>query len=88
MRAVISVLGKDQVGILAGASAVCMESNANIEEVTQAVLQKEFFAMTMIIEISQMNCEIIELQERLQKRLPTQKIHVMHEDIFNAMHRI
>lgn len=87
MRAVITVIGRDMVGILAKVSTTCAEANANVIEVTQSVLQ-EFFAMVMLIDIEKMNCELPELQERLKNNVSGMKIHVMHEDIFNSMHRI
>lgn len=75
------------VGILAKVSTTCAEANANVIEVTQSVLQ-EFFAMIMLVDIENMNCELGELQERLKANVEGMKIHVMHEDIFNSMHRI
>lgn len=87
MRAVITVIGKDMVGILAKVSTTCAEANANVTDVTQSVLQ-EFFAMVMLVDIEKMNCDLNDLKERLGAILPDMKIHVMHEDIFNSMHRI
>ncbi|HVI41105.1 MAG TPA: ACT domain-containing protein [Anaerovoracaceae bacterium] len=87
MRAVITVIGRDMVGILAKVSTTCAEANANVIEVTQSVLQ-EFFAMVMLIDIEKMNCELGELQEHLKANVSGMTIHVMHEDIFNSMHRI
>ena len=87
MKAVITVIGKDMVGLLARVSTTCAESNANVLEVTQSVLQ-DYFAMIMIIEIDKMNCDLDELRARLAKNVPEMIIHVMHEDIFNSMHRI
>ena len=87
MKAVITVIGKDMVGLLARVATTCAESNANVLEVTQNVLQ-DYFAMIMIIDITQMNCDIDELRGRLAKNVPEMIIHVMHEDIFNSMHRI
>lgn len=87
MRAVITVIGRDMVGILAKVSTVCAEANANVIEVTQSVLQ-EFFAMVMLIDIEKMNCDLGELQKRLAVNVSGMTIHVMHEDIFNSMHRI
>lgn len=87
MRAVITVIGRDMVGILAKVSTTCAEANANVIEVTQSVLQ-EFFAMVMLVDIEKMNCDLGELQEHLKNNVPGMKIHVMHEDIFNSMHRI
>ena len=75
------------VGILARVANVCAASNANILEVTQSVLQ-EYFCMVMIVEIDKLNCELDELKGRLEKECPDMKIFVMHEDIFNSMHRI
>lgn len=48
MKAVITVIGKDMVGILAKVSTVCAECNANVIEVTQSVLQ-DMFAMIMLV---------------------------------------
>ncbi len=87
MKAVITVVGKDMVGILARVSTTCASVNANVLEVTQSILQ-EYFAMVMLIDISAMNCELDELREKLAANVPDMTIHVMHEDIFNSMHRI
>jgi ACT domain-containing protein len=87
MRAVITVIGRDMVGILAKVSTTCAEANANVIEVTQSVLQ-DFFAMVMLVDIEKLNCDLPELQERLKNNVTGMKIHVMHEDIFNSMHRI
>ncbi|QIB69096.1 ACT domain-containing protein [Aminipila butyrica] len=87
MKAVVTVIGKDMVGILAKVSTTCANANANVVEVTQSVLQ-EYFAMVMLIDISKMNCELDTLREDLQKNVEGMTIHVMHEDIFNSMHRI
>ena len=89
MKAVITVIGHDTVGILHKVSGICAERNANVVEVTQSVLQ-DLFAMFMLVDISGMNCDFSELSESLSK-LGTDlglSIHVMHEDIFNSMHRI
>lgn len=87
MRAVITVLGKDMVGILAKVSTACAESNANVVEVTQSVLE-EYFAMIMLVDIDKLNCSLEEMKNRIETAVPEMKVHVMHEDIFNSMHRI
>ena len=87
MRAVITVIGKDQVGILAGTRAEVSKARGNIVEVTQSVLQ-DFFAMIMLIDITEMNISIDQLRENLKKNVKGMDIHVMHEDIFNTMHKI
>ena len=86
-RAVVTVIGKDQVGILAKVSGACAAANANVIEVTQSVLE-EFFCMIMIIDTSACSSTIDELQALIQDAVPAMNVHVMHENIFDAMHRI
>lgn len=87
MKAVITVIGKDMVGILAKVSTTCSDVNANVVEVTQSILQ-EYFAMIMMIDIQKMSCDLDELKAKLEENVPSMQIHVMHEEIFNSMHRI
>ena len=89
MKAVITVIGKDNVGILAKVSAVCAEYNANVMDVTQSVLQ-DMFAMIMLVDISGMSADFVVLVEKLNKlgEELNLSIHTMHQDIFNSMHRI
>ncbi|MGN0614020.1 MAG: ACT domain-containing protein [Porcipelethomonas sp.] len=89
MKAVITVLGKDTVGILAKVSGICAEYNANVIDVTQSVLQ-DMFAMIMMVDISAMNTDFVVLGEKLDELGKSQGlcIHTMHQDIFNSMHRI
>lgn len=56
MRAVVTVIGKDAVGILAKVSTKCAEYNANVIEVTQSVLQ-DLFAMIMLVDITKLNSD-------------------------------
>ncbi len=89
MKAVITVIGKDNVGILAKVSDACAQASVNIVEVTQSVLQ-EMFAMIMLVEIDKSTVSFEELKESLSAvgEKTNTKIHIMHEDIFNSMHRI
>lgn len=87
MKAVVTVIGKDMVGILAKVSTVCANSNANVAEVTQSILEG-YFCMVMVIDISKLTCQLDELEASLKASVPDMVIHVMHEDIFNSMHRI
>lgn len=89
MRAVITVLGKDMVGILANVSTVCAKYGVNVMEVTQSILQ-DLFAMIMMVDISKSTIPFDELSKKLQDIGAEMglTIHVMHEDIFNSMHRI
>lgn len=89
MKAVVTVIGKDSVGIIAEVSAECAKHNANIVDITQSVL-KDYFAMIMLVEIEKMETEFAVFQKELialgeKKGLD---IRAMHEDIFNSMHRI
>lgn len=85
MKAVITVIGKDTVGILAKVSAVCAEHQANIIDVSQTVMQ-EMFCMIMLVET---NADIGILRQALDVMgQGSLQIHVMHEDLFNSMHRI
>lgn len=89
MRAIISVIGKDTVGILASVSAKCAEYNINILDVTQSVLQ-DMFVMVMMADISAINCDFAKFVDEMSA-LGNEKnlsIRAMHEDIFNAMHNI
>lgn len=89
MRAIITVIGKDQVGIVAKISTICAKYNANILDINQTLLQ-EIFTMTMLIDIENISKELGILKEELEEvgKNMELKIHVMHEDIFNSMHRI
>lgn len=87
MKAVISVIGKDMVGIMAKVSTVCANVNANVAEVNQSILDGYFF-MVMLIEIDKMTCGIFELEGAIKEAVPEMVVHVMHEDIFKSMHRI
>lgn len=89
MRAVITVVGKDTVGILAKVSTECASYNVNVIEVSQSVLQ-DMFAMIMLVDISNIACKISELGDKMRElgEKSALAIHVMHEDIFNSMHRI
>lgn len=89
MRAVVAVIGKDTVGILAKVSSICAEHKANVMDVTQTIMQ-DLFAMTMLIEISDLTVDYIDFADKLVKVGEEMglQIHVMHEDIFNSMHKI
>lgn len=89
MKTVVSVIGKDAVGIIADVSAVCNECNANIVDITQSVLQ-DMFVMVMLTEIKDLTCSFTDYSNKM-KALGKNRgldIRVMHEDVFNSMHRI
>ena len=89
MRAIITVVGKDTVGILAAVSQICSKEHVNIMDVTQSIMQ-DMFVMIMMVDISSCAVPFSTLQDELEAAGSEMnlKIHVMHEDIFNSMHRI
>ncbi len=89
MKAVVTVIGLDSVGILSSVSSVCAEHNANVIDVSQSVMQK-LFTMIMLIDISNLNSDFSDLQASFAKLGEEigMKIHIMHEDVFNSMHHI
>lgn len=90
MRAVISVVGKDHPGILAFVATYCAEKEINITDVTQKVLQ-DLFTMIMTVEVpDSLEDHFDEVVNDIEKKGDEQglKIHLMHEDIFEAMHTI
>ncbi len=89
MKTVVSVIGKDAVGIIADVSAICNECNANIVDITQSVLQ-DMFVMVMLTEIKSLNCSFADYSNKMKKLGEDRglDIRVMHEDVFNSMHRI
>lgn len=89
MKAVITVIGHDTVGVVAKVSAVCAELNINIEDITQSIMQ-DMFCMIMLAEIQGMQIPFGSFADEMAAMGESMGmvIHVMHEDIFNAMHRI
>lgn len=89
MRAVITVVGKDMVGILAGVSSICAGHKVNITEVTQSILE-DMFCMIMMTDVSGCNIPFSDFSDELSEYGSKNglSIHVMNEDIFNSMHRI
>ena len=89
MKAVISVTGRDTIGIISGVSEICSRHMANILDISQTVLQ-EYFSMIMLVDIDKLNVAFPAFVDELSA-LGKEKgleIHTMHENIFNSMHRI
>ena len=89
MKAVITVTGKDSVGIIAKVSAECAKYDANIVDISQSVLS-EYFAMIMLADIDKLSVPFADFVDAMaavgkDKNLD---VHVRHEDIFNTMHHI
>ena len=89
MKAVISVTGRDNMGIIAKVSAKCAEFGVNIIDISQTVLG-EYFAMIMLVTIDKINIPFTGFVDEMSAlgRDNGLEIHTMHEDIFNAMHNV
>lgn len=89
MKAVITVTGKDSVGIIARVSTECAKYDANIVDISQSVLS-EYFAMIMLADIDNLKLPFSEFVDVMSAigRERGLSINVMHEDIFNTMHHI
>ena len=89
MNAVISVIGKDKVGIIARLSNICADNNVNINDITQKVLH-ETFTMIMWVSMDESEKAFVAFAKEIEEAGKEMGlvIHVMHEDVFNSMHRV
>jgi ACT domain-containing protein len=89
MRAIITVIGHDRIGIIARIAGILAESGVNVLDISQTILQ-EFFTMTMLVDLSAMEISLEELNGRLQGAGEEMglSIRVQREDLFRSMHRI
>ena len=89
MRAIVTVIGKDRVGIIADVTALLAQYGVNVLDISQTVLQ-EYFTMIMFVDAAQCTVPFADLARTLDEA-GTQRglqIRAQREDIFNAMHRI
>ncbi|NMA82786.1 MAG: ACT domain-containing protein [Epulopiscium sp.] len=89
MKGIITVVGKDQVGIIANVCTLLAKSNVNILDISQTIVQG-YFNMMMIVDVSKSNLSFEDLVNSLDAAGENMGINVklQHEDIFNSMHRI
>jgi len=89
MRAIITVIGKDKVGIIAGISNVLADNGVNILDITQTTMQ-DVFTMIMLVDISGMSIDFDVLSDKLNKKGVEigLSVRIQHEDIFDSMHKI
>ena len=87
-RAVVTVVGKDQVGIIARVTGVLANYNMNIHDISQTILQ-DYFTMMMIVEMENKDLleDLLEAFEQVETEMNL-TISVQLEDVFQAMHRI
>ena len=90
MKAIVTVIGKDRVGIIAEVCSLLAELNVNINGINQTVMQNDFFTMVMLADVSQSSVSFGEISEKLSKKGEEMglSIKIQLEDIFNAMHRV
>ena len=89
MKAIITVVGSDQKGIIARVSAILAENNINIVDISQTILSGNF-VMMMMVDLSSSSVSIDKLREEMDelgKKLNV-AINIMHERVFSAMHRV
>ncbi len=89
MKAVVTVIGKDKVGIIANVSAILAEEGVNILDISQTTMQ-DIFTMVMLVDISKSKVKFANLVDELAKlgEKIGLEIRCQHEDIFNSMHKI
>ena len=89
MKAIITVIGKDQVGIMYSVSRILKEMGVNIEDVTQTIMQ-EYFTMLMLVKIDEERSSFRQLQEALEEmgEATGLSIRIQKEEIFDTMHKI
>ena len=89
MRSIVTVVGLDQVGIIAGVCNLLAKHNINVLDINQSIMN-EFFNMIMIVDIEDANLEFEAISEALNELGDTLnvKIQIQHESIFQNMHRI
>ncbi len=89
MRVIVTVVGKDKSGIIASVSSALAEKKVNIEDISQTIVQGNF-TMIMLCDISAAQVGVSELgaeMKKLGEKIGV-SVHVQHEDVFNAMHKI
>jgi len=89
MKAIVTVIGKDKVGIISQVSAVLAEDKVNIEDISQTLLQ-DYFTMIMLVDLADMTVSFSELSRKLNEKGNTigLQIKVQREEVFKAMHQV
>ena len=89
MRAIVTVIGKDHVGIIADVTALLAQYGVNVLDISQTVMN-EYFTMVMLADVQGCTTDFSTLRDALVHlgEEMALSIRIQHEDIFNAMHRI
>ena len=89
MKAIVTVVGKDQVGIIAAVCVKLAAYNVNVLDISQTVMQG-YFTMMMVVDLSNSTCPPAELAQKLDEKGKEMNlsIRLQREEIFKAMHRV
>ncbi len=88
-RVIVTVIGKDQVGIIAAVSTILADTRANILDISQSIMD-EFFVMIMMVDLAGASVPFEEVKRRLAEKGTSMglRIDAQHEDVFKYMHRV
>ena len=88
-RAIVTIIGSDRVGIIAGIANAIADANVNILDISQSVI-REYFTMIMMVDLSSASVSFEELRTRLSEKGEQLgvRVEIQREEIFQAMHRI
>ena len=89
MKAIVTVIGKDKIGIIAQVSAALAENMVNILDISQTILQ-DYFTMIMLVDLEKMKISFSELSKKLDEKGKTigLQIKIQREEVFKAMHQV
>ena len=89
MKAVVTVVGRDRVGIIAEVCTLLASYNVNVLDISQTVMQ-DYFTMMMVVDVSAASLPLAELAKKLDEKgeCMALSIRLQREDIFDAMHRV
>ena len=89
MKAIVTVLGRDRVGIIASVCALLSEYNINILDISQTLMQG-YFTMIMLVDLAECEMPFDMLSQHLRSVGEARglAVHVQRQDIFDAMHRV
>ena len=89
MKAFVSVLGKDKVGIIHEVTSVLSKNSVNILDINQTLIE-DYFTMVMLVDLSKMQLEFKDLKTKLENKAAEidVSIKIQREDIFNSMYKI
>lgn len=89
MKAVVTVVGKDQKGIIAKVSNILFENGINILDISQTIMQS-MFTMIMLVDFEDSDESIQSISKKLDELSKKMElsIYVQREEIFSSMHKI